>query len=148
MVTLPLTRAFCNTAELRTEPSVIGSNGVAPDPSPLAVFAAALIVKFAGSSNHVPPLPPSAAFASTRPNACRLSCELVSINPPLPAPLPALLAAPAPLASMLPKKPVYSLLHTITRPPSPLLVALAVMRASVPMTVRLACGALAALLPR
>ena len=64
-----------------------------------------------GSNNHVPDCP-SADDASTLPNACKLSCELVSINPPLP------LAAA--LASIVPKNPVYSFDHTITRPPLPL----------------------------
>ena len=40
-----------------------------------------------GSKSHVPALP-NTLDALTLPNACRLSCELVSTNPPLPVPAP------------------------------------------------------------
>ena len=136
ITTLPFANAFCNCVTFSTESAAVGVNGVTP-----VTFAAVavLMVMLAGSINHVPALP-RADFAFTLPNACKLSCELVSINPPLPL--------PTALASIDPKKPVYSFDHTMTRPPSPLCVALAVMRASVPMTVRFACGAFAAFVPR
>ena len=55
--------------------------------TPASTVAPAVTVMLNGSINHVPAVP-NTLDALTLPNACRLSCELVSTNPPLPVPAP------------------------------------------------------------
>ena len=75
------------------------------------------ISTLAGSNSHVPaPNPP---WEFTEPKACRLFLLDVSTKPPSPF--------VEPTAEMSPEKLVYSSLHTITLPPSPLFVALALI---------------------
>ena len=99
------------------------------EPEALSV-AEEVIVTSEGSNSHVPPLIPPEA--STLPKACRLSLLEVSTKPPIPV--------SEPLAVIKPAKFVYSSLHTITLPPSPLLRASAVISAPSSITVAKALG--------
>ena len=107
-----------------------------PDPFTIAsgvspCAAVSSMVRLSGSSNQLPPFPLGAP-RSTRPvRMLRLFLPEVSTCPPSPPFAP-------PRAVMEPLNEVWLSAHTATSPPLPLSVALALMLACGPTTVRLA----------
>ena len=86
---------------------------------PALVVVLPLMMRLSGSSSQVP-ASPCGAEASSEPVMFRVILPEVSTNPPLPPFGP-------PLASMLPPNCVQSSAQTVTLPPLPLFVALALI---------------------
>ena len=125
-----LASAVCRSVVFRLEVAAVVLVSVAPVVPCPDELAAVLIVMSVGSSNNVP-VAPCAARVSTVPWKTSVPLPEVSTKPPWPDVAP-------PRASIAPLKSVLPSAQTLTVPPSPAFVALALMRTSAPTCVRCA----------
>ena len=122
-MTLPKTASSAVGDTFHGSAAGVSPNRISPNADPVFPSKSSALTRILVGSNSTVPLNPAGAVTSTLPSKLRLFFPDISTKPPSPPCSP-------PLAETWPKNPVTSFAQTITLPPSPSLIASALMSAS------------------